>query len=503
MLSYFFAAKTEPQNATAHPVISNLSDEWVEVERETESFPTAFSKSLKEIEYSKKNSLGNSSHEIFKGKHKLNNSTHFVKHNDNEAMIYCESFMGHLYEMLLLYGVGRSYPRYNENYQSIASSSRELAGFETFKDKPLTKEQLDDPVFRERFIRILNAFFIFREDDGHAGNITTNLKIFDADCALWGGTYHDEPVGTYLIKGGRPNVDGYIRDPAIAFNLIDKDGKREGEQDILTFPNLKHVNPWYFASRTNYASSYVTNNPWRPEEVELVQGLQSEEALEICFEQYLDMLLDICIRFPYLAALHIPGHLKVPNQEQTIVDMYCKLITLIYEEFFEVLTHMPSFHHFLETKSTCVLARILTNCFIRNDRLEKEKQDVHPSFHEQMEKAKITPGSIIQRFNRIVETLNNKVSMTFTESVEIKSIDTSQDDFLEEFSVIPSMETIIKSEALTKIDLISPEYARELIKHTSELAMEIRKMEEEAGIEEWELYAESPAELQNKNRLTL
>lgn len=500
MWSYFFGApKTETQTTA---VVSNkLSKDWIQITRETNIPPTSFSESIDAIKYNKKNCLGNSSHEVFEGKHKLDNSTHFVKHNDNEAMIYCESFMGHLYEMLLLYGVGRSYPRYNENYQSIAASSRELSGFETFKDKPLTKEQLDDPVFRERFIRILNAFFIFREDDGHAGNITTNLKIFDADCALWGGTYHDEPLGTYLIKGGRPNVDGYIRDPAAAFNLIDKDGKREGEQDILTFPNLKHVNPWYFASRTNYASSYVTNNPWRAEDVELVQGLQSEEALEICFEQYLEMLLDICIRFPYLAALHIPGHLNVPDQEQTIVDMYCKLNTLIYEEFFEVLTHMPSFHHFLETKSTSILAKVLTNCFIRNDRLEKKKQSVHASFHEQMEKAKITPGSIIQRFNRIVETLNNKVSMTFTESVELKSIDTSQDDFLEEFSVIPSEETIIKSEALTKIDLISTEYAKELIMHTANLALEIQTLEEEAGIEEWELYAEPADKLQNGNRL--
>lgn len=187
--SYFYNSQTSQQ---VRRDIGDVADDWVLTETDlqdevlinfkSKSLPTAYSKPLNEITYNPDKSMNSSSsHIMYEGLHQ-DGSTHFIKYNDNKAMIYCEAFLGHLYSLSLLYGVGRGYARHNDIGVPIAVSSKELSGFQTFKQAPLTKEQLDDPVFRRRFIQILATFFRMHEDDGHCGNITTNLKLFDADC---------------------------------------------------------------------------------------------------------------------------------------------------------------------------------------------------------------------------------------------------------------------------------------------------------------------------------
>lgn len=434
--------------------------------------PTAYALSVDQFEYDKNKPLGNSSHQVFSGKSRVDNNAHFIKANDNAAMTHCESFMGHLYSLMLLYGVARGYACYDENQKFIAVSSKGLTDFKTFKEAPLSKEQLSNPQFRERFIRILNVFRILREDDGHSGNITVNLQTFDADCALWGGYEEDAQgiktlLGTVLIKGGRPNVDfvpGIGRDPGLAFNLVNNGDMDKGAYDIAHFPNIKHANPWYFPSRQNYISSYVTTNPWSADEVELVQSLETEETLHICFEQYLEYMFDISKRFPHLAALHFPENMTVPQQEQTIIAMYNKLNERICKEYWQVLPKMPQFNLFLQKCSFKTLLTLLVNCQIRNYRLAKERDAAHPDFAPLFNKAILKPSSIINQFNKLIQIASTHEILSFSR-----------------------MDTTVLSE-LSKIKMNNPCVTVSLIAKANHLAKEKIQLEEQNGNEQWDLF---------------
>ncbi|VVC75688.1 hypothetical protein AQUSIP_09780 [Aquicella siphonis] len=369
-----------------------------------ESHPP-YSLPLAQISYDESDQgLGNSSHRVVCGNNPKDQSVHFLKFNDNEAMLYCESFMGHLYSMSLLYGVTRCYVRYDENDKPVALSSLEIPNFNTFKhkDSQLTQESLKDPAYRTRFIRLLAVLFRMHEDDAHCGNITTDLQIFDADCAFWDVTCK--------VKGGRPNVDNVLpghlisRDPETAFQLH--------EQDIIHFPNITHAKPWYFPSLDAVATAYFSNNPFTPQETALVKKLETcPETLDICFYEFLDWMLDISQRFRPLAQLTIPGKLTVKGEN--VIKMYCAKNDMINCEYWAVLPKMPLFHDFLKRNSDRVIHEILVRCHIRNMRLIADKKNAAVR-HEAFDNAVIDPGRVIFMYNELVHAVKRSQLMTFS-----------------------------------------------------------------------------------------
>lgn len=435
--------------------LGDLNEDWVLVEA---SYPTAYSKPLDEISYDLSQSLGKSSHDVFKGSHKSENSVHFVKHIDKPEMVYCEAFLGHIYSLALVYGVGRGYARHDDNGVAFAVSSKELSGFKTFGDEPLTREQLNNPTYRQRFIQLLATFFRMHEDDAHRKNITTDLKWWDSDCAFWDATVD--------IKGPRPNVDGVIRDPKKAFRLEKNGIEHEVDYDIIHFPNITDTNLWYFPSRTNVVSGLVSKNPWTSQEAALVQELEKDpQTLEICFEQYLDWILDLTPRFKHIAHLNIPADMVVPGTDKKIIDLYCETNKKIDAEYRELLAKMPKFQEYLEKNKFDILEKILVRCMVRNDRLEREKKQADAKFANQFDRAKVQPGKVINLFNELLTSVINK-NKVFAYSVVDQSI------------------TGIKVEH----DTISTDTANKLIVEAKAKAQTLIAIEKEHGTEEWERF---------------
>lgn len=389
----------------------------------------AYCRPLAELAYDPSGTpLGNSSHQVFIAKGREDGAKYFLKFNHNEPMLYCEAFLNHLYSISLLQGVGRCYVRYDINSKPVALSSKEIPNFKTFKDSILKSEQLNDDEFRGRFIRILAVMFRLQEDDGHAGNITRDLQVFDADCALWGVTYK--------IKGGRPGVDNVTpgnligRDPEKIFKLH--------EEDITNFPILKFAHPWYYPSLDAPASSLFSKNPFTAEETEVVRQLKGkEETSKIMFTEFLDWMLDISDRFEALARLSIPANLVV--NKENVIGLYVKKNQEINEEYCQLLTGMPAFTQFIKEDGMHALLAILIRCEIRNRRLldDKAKFTGHDA---EFDNACIDLKRVIVNFNEINREIQSRTSLTF--SFSTSSLYHTQADVLKEISLEEARELI-------------------------------------------------------------
>lgn len=394
----------------------------------------AYSRPLAELQYNPKGApLGNSSHAVFVSHDREDRTKHFLKFNENEAMLYCESFLNHLYSLSMLQGVGRCYVRYNLDSKPVALSSKEIPQFKTFKEagSGLTVDKLYDASYRRRFIKILAVMFRMHEDDGHAGNITTELELFDADCAYWDVTYK--------IKGGRPGVDnvapGHLigRDPQSCFKLV--------ETDIANFPVLTHATPWYFPSVNAPASSLFSKNPFSPDETEIVRTLKGrEETLAIAFTEFLDWMLDISFRFEGLARLTIPASLTVNNEN--VIGLYVKKNREINNEYWKTLSEMPEFIRFLREESRSLLLSILIRCEIRNRRLAHDKEKFQ-GYDDDFNRACLPLQNVIDTMNKLIHQIQSRASITFscTTSIFIHS----QTDVLTEIKENEASELIEKA----------------------------------------------------------
>lgn len=446
-LSFFGSANNQPQVRRTND--ETLGEDWTILgeEESTVDFvkksplPTAYSKSIAELKYDYTKPLGTSSHDVFMGEDAYK-QPHFIKINHNPAMVYCEAFLGQLYSLSLLYGVAQGVARHDINRQAVAVSSKGLNGFKTFKNEPLTLEQLNDENFRKRFIRILAIFFRIHEDDGHHGNITTSLQTFDADCALWDATY--------LIKGGRPNVDNVIlRNPETAFTL--------SEEDVVNFPDISTSQLWYFPSQTNYYTGMASTNPWSLDATNHVKTLKNKpETLAICFEEYIDWMLDLSIRLPHIAALNIPANLKVGETDQSIIDLYCKTNEKIDKEYWDILPTIPEFQNYVNNNSEEILLQILIRCLIRNQRLMKDKKNAHEHFKQQFDNAMVKPVTLINLFNKLASIVtknttfctSNIISLYKTEIIQSINIDNNKGNELLQKSILIAKEMIALEEQI-------------------------------------------------------
>lgn len=402
-------------------VTEELGDDWAicsangEQEKLVSFNPpaTAYSKPINEITYDPSKNISTSSHAIFIGHIRSDpNNIYFLKEVDTVEMMYCEAFLGHLYSLSTLYGFGRALVRFDENNKPVLLSSKGLKNFKTFKDQPLTQDNLDDPIFRKRFTRILAIFRRMQEDDGHRGNITCELEVFDGDCGLW--------KGTHKVKGARSHVDDTVvllpikRDPNTAFNLK-QENDPDGEYDIRCFPNGIHIGNWYYPSQEN-KTSVTSSNPWTASEVKLVCGLEGRESLETSFVEYLDWMLDLSLRLPHIAALNIPADLKVPNEQQTIIDLYCEVNKEIDEEYWDVLPGMSEFREYLRLHGETILVEILTRAMVRNARLKAEQREAHSceKFNKQFVAALIPCNKIIERYISLIAKCQSKEVLSAT-----------------------------------------------------------------------------------------
>lgn len=80
------------------------------------NYKTAYIKDLDELFYDPTKPLGNSSHNVYKGKTKQDKGPNkkneiYIKEVANDVMAYVEAFQSQLYFLSLLYGVARAYVR--------------------------------------------------------------------------------------------------------------------------------------------------------------------------------------------------------------------------------------------------------------------------------------------------------------------------------------------------------------------------------------------------------
>jgi hypothetical protein len=421
------------ENLTTIHVDTNLGDGdedeiWTNISYLKNKPATAYSKPLADLKFDEKKNLSQSSHKIYMGKDKEGN-THFIKEIDTKEMMYVEAFLGHLYSLSFLYGTARGIVRDNEAGEPVFVSSKGLPGFMTFKEEALSERHLANPIYRKRFLRFLAIPRRLKEDDAHRGNATqfsfkteeegnpniqatleTALCWFDSDCGEW--------AVTWKIKGPRKGVDGIIRNPKECFKLRQKNDV-EGDDGIKHAPNYKHGGGWYYPGQENLISSYVTTNPWTPEEVALVQQLESEEAMHTFFEEDIDWMLDLSIRYPHIAALNIPANMTIPNSNKTIIEKYCKLDKKTDAEYWDILPRMPEFKDYLEKNSSQILTTILTRTLVRNARLEKEAKEADPSFAKLFADARVHPSIIIKNFQMLIDACQKKDVLAFTIPPEV------------------------------------------------------------------------------------
>jgi|GEM_PF-4529008 len=414
----------------------------------------AYSQPIEKLKYEKSDpGLRNSSHKVVKGIDSTNDTENFIKFNDKEAMLYAEAFMNHLYSLSLLYGVGRCYVCYDDYGKPVALRSKAIPGFATFKEHKLTAEQLSNPAYRHRFIRILAVMFRTHEDDAHSGNITTNLQVFDADCAFWDATFK--------IKGGRPNVDNLgtllSRNPETAFALH--------EDDITHFPNITYALPWYFPSLDAVATSYFSNNPFTPEETRLVKELEKHpETLQICLVEFLDWMLDLSQRFPYLIGLTIPKNCSY--QGENLTELYCKKNRDINEEYWKILPKIPQFHDFFKKSCLTITQELMVRCEIRNRRLANDKK-IHPGHDNEFEQAMLDTHLIIKQINELIGMINSQQILAFS---------------------CYASHSIFVSGRSTAIDEIDEQTAKRMRETAKRVADEMMISEASHGIDSWEIF---------------
>jgi hypothetical protein len=451
-------------NSQAPPVRTN--DDFVIVSteelgegddfEEIENHP-AYSKPLQMLSYAKADpGLRNSSHRVVKGKE--GTGEQFIKFYDKEEKLYAESFLSHLYSLSLLYGVARTYVRYNEKAEPVALSSQAIDGFHTFieKDCTLTAGQLADPLFRQRFTRIMAVWFRMHEDDGHRNNLTTQLQLFDAGCAFWDVTYK--------IFGGRPNVDNTLligRIPEVAFKLH--------EDDVLHAPKYTHAQPWYCPSLDAVATSYVSSNPFTPEETSRVRDLEENpETLQIYFMEPLDWMLDLTTRFLPVANLNIPKNCRWNSEN--LIEMYSNKDKEIDRENWAILPKMPQFQEFLRNSWESAIHEILVRGEIRNLRFAYEKK-LFPKFDKQFDDAMLGLETVIQKFNELIEVVNQAIQAAETQKVLMFSFKRESLFFHDRSPGIPKIDCTAANKMISKARLV---------------AEEMIKLEQEIGTEKWE-----------------
>jgi hypothetical protein len=234
------------------------------------------------------------------------------------------------------------------------------------------------------------------EDDGHRGNITIELQLFDCGGAFW--------QGTRRLQGDRHFADTLklSRDPQTAFD--------PGASNIAIFPNRKNVG-WYYPSQANPWSEYVSSNPWTSEEIKLISQLEKKSnRLAIWFEVLLDWALDMTYCFNSLAKLALPADLMMPDDStKSICDFYCDLNKEMNEKYWNVLIGSEDFKKYLDENRASVLIKILVKNIIRSHRLEQDKNLCgDPRFNEKFEAAKRPPQAVIQKFNELLSAMSPK-----------------------------------------------------------------------------------------------
>ncbi len=468
-----------------------------------EKYP-AYSLPISDLEYDKTNpGLGNSTHKIIKGVDTANKANVYIKFNDNQAMLYAESFLNLLYSMSLLYGVARCYVRYDDEYGiPKVLSSEAIPDFETFKKNKLTAKHLSNPTYRHRFLEILAVMKRIQEDDGHAGNITNHsidqndkpsyplrtskptifdildkcLILYDADCAFW--------KITYKIKGGRQFVDTGptpLRNPETAFDLY--------EEDVIAFPNGTRAYIWYSPVQNANTAALLSNNPFTPEETKLVREMNDPEALNIFFTESMDWMLDLSQRFRYLAGLIIPS--KYEHNAKNMIESYCETNRTIDNEYWTMLPKLLPFHDFL-TKSYLNVAReILIRCEIRNLRLEKDKK-IFKGHDEQFDKAKLSLDLVIKKMNELIKlNLSNRIMLWSM------CPNSDQSGLCQTIQLKENPSTLFACQN-SQLKEINKETANKLIENAKLIAKEMIVMEEQYGTEKWATLALKRKEVEEK-----
>jgi len=428
-----------------------------------------YSKPLKNLIYKIDDpGLCTSSHRVVECKDSSTGESHILKFNLNEPMIYAEAFLSHLYSLSLLYGVARCCVRYNENCKPEALSSKKIENFRTFKDKDcqLTQQQLANPAFRHRFLRILAVMHRMHEDDAHAGNLTIDLKIFDPDCANWDVTCK--------IKGGRSGVDYMIpinRNPETSFVLH--------EEDAVNFPAITHAKPWYNPCLDSPATLYFNNNPFTAAETKLVRDLKNDpEAMLIFFQEALDWMFDLSMRFPHVARLHFPDKLTV--KDENVIHLYCENNDAVNIEYWNILPVMPELKQFLKRSWEQVLLEILVRCEIRNFRMENDRK-AHPSWDKLFAATLLDPQIVIDKYNELASQMNNSQILAFSYSIKHPSI-------VNQSCLFDRDRSILVSGPMMVMDKINMGIAAELIAKAKVIAQELIVREQKHGTEAWEIF---------------
>jgi hypothetical protein len=150
----------------------------------------------------------------------------------------------------------------------------------------------------------------------------------------------------------------------------------------------------------------------------------------------------------------------------------------IDQEYWDILPKMVAFKDFLRHSWGDALQEIIVRSFIRNARMDKDKA-AYPTWEKLIAAAKVDPMSIIEKYNLLIEAINDSQILAFSCTMKNSSL-VNQSAFFAQ-SIMVSNSTCI-------LDKICLPIAEQLISRSASIARELIAKEETIGTECWDAF---------------
>jgi hypothetical protein len=217
----------------------------------------------------------------------------------------------------------------------------------------------------------LSVSFIWREDDLNRNNMSPDGKRIDFDMSEWDFLYNISKKGLLVTTLRKPSVN---------------DAKIDAE-DILHFPNLVTVKPFYWPTQTlNITESalaickqYFTlsSNPWSSAEVEVYKQLEFNSIFVYHkFATFLKYILSHYTMYQKLARLHIRRERSYGAS--LVVEYLANIQRCRIDNMENVLTRMPVFASFFAESGLAVKNQFARELKKRNAELDKKISALAP-----------------------------------------------------------------------------------------------------------------------------